>query len=47
MVKKFADNGTETVFAVHGENTEGFAEWIGEELGVEAKAPANGERMYV
>ena len=47
VVKKFADNGTETVFAVHGENTQGFAEWIGERLGVEAKAPANGDRIYV
>ena len=47
VVKRFADNGTETVFAVHGENTQGFAEWIEEELGVEAKAPANGERVDV
>jgi putative mRNA 3-end processing factor len=47
VVKKFADNGTETVFPVHGENTAGFAEWIKEELEVEAKAPANGERVYV
>ncbi|MCZ7391769.1 MAG: MBL fold metallo-hydrolase [Candidatus Methanoperedens sp.] len=47
VVKKFADNGTETVFAVHGENTQGFAEWIGEELDVESKAPANGDRIYI
>jgi len=47
VVKKFADNGTETVFTVHGDNTEGFAEWIKEELGVESKAPANGDRVYV
>ena len=47
LVKRFADNGTETVFAVHGENTQGFAEWIEEVPGVEAKAPANGERVDV
>ncbi len=47
VVKRFADNGTEAVFTVHGENTQGFAQWIHEGLGVEAKAPANGERIYV
>jgi putative mRNA 3-end processing factor len=47
VVKKFADNNTETVFTVHGENTAGFAQWIEEELGVEAKAPAIGERVDV
>ncbi|MFZ2410061.1 MAG: MBL fold metallo-hydrolase [Candidatus Methanoperedens sp.] len=47
VVKKFADRGTETVITVHGDNTEGFAGWVKEELGVEAKAPANGERVVV
>jgi putative mRNA 3-end processing factor len=47
VVKKFADNGTETVFPVHGENTAGFAKWIKEELGVESKAPATGDRIYI
>ncbi len=47
VVKRFADNGTETVFAVHGENTEGFAQWIKEELGLETKAPSMGERADV
>ncbi len=47
VVKKFADKGAETVFTVHGENTHGFAKWIEEELGVEAKAPANGERISI
>jgi putative mRNA 3-end processing factor len=28
---------------MHGEKTEAFAEWILEEIGVEAYAPANGE----
>lgn len=45
VVKRFTDNGTETVITVHGENTQGFAEWIEEELGVEAKAPMIGERV--
>jgi putative mRNA 3-end processing factor len=47
VVKRFADNGTETVFTVHGENTVGFAEWIKDELGVDSKAPANGDRVDV
>ena len=47
LVRKFAGSGTETVFAVHGENTQGFAEWIEEVPGVEAMAPANGERVDV
>ncbi len=47
VVKRFTDNGTEIVITVHGENTQGFAEWIKEELGVEAKAPAIGERVDV
>ncbi len=45
VVKRFADKGTETVITVHGDNTEGFAEWIKEELGVNAIAPENGERV--
>ncbi len=47
VVKRFADNGTETVITVHGENTVGFAEWITDELGVDSKAPANGDRVDV
>lgn len=47
VVKRFADKGTETVITVHGDNTEGFAGWVKEEIGVEAKAPANGERVDV
>ncbi len=47
VVKKFADRGTETVITVHGDNTEGFAGWVKEELGVNAIAPANGERVEV
>ena len=47
LVKKFCDNGTETVFPVHGDNTQGFAEWIKEEIGVDSIAPGNGETIYI
>ncbi len=47
VVKRFCDNGTQKVFPVHGDNTEGFANWIKEELGVESTAPANGETIYI
>ncbi len=46
LVKKFCNNGTETVIPVHGDNTPGFAEWIREGMGVESIAPANGETIY-
>jgi putative mRNA 3-end processing factor len=46
VVKRVADKGAEVAFTVHGENTEGFAEWIKEEIGIEAYAPKNGE-VYV
>lgn len=47
LVKEFCDNGTEKVFPVHGDNTQGFANWIEEELGVEASAPVNGNTVYL
>ncbi|MFH1322394.1 MAG: MBL fold metallo-hydrolase [Methanobacteriota archaeon] len=47
LVKKFCDNGTETVFPVHGDNTQGFADWIKEEIGVRSTAPLNGETIYI
>ncbi len=46
LVRKVVDRGAEVVFTVHGEDTEGFANWIREELGVEAYAPKNGD-IYV
>jgi putative mRNA 3-end processing factor len=46
LVKIAAKKGVETVFTVHGENTEAFATWIEEELGIEAYAPNNGD-VYV
>uniref|UniRef100_A0A7C3VE74 MBL fold metallo-hydrolase n=1 Tax=Archaeoglobus fulgidus TaxID=2234 RepID=A0A7C3VE74_ARCFL len=45
-VKKVVDRGAEIVFTIHGEETEAFAEWIKENIGVEAYAPKNGE-IYV
>ncbi|KCZ70654.1 putative exonuclease of the beta-lactamase fold involved in RNA processing [Candidatus Methanoperedens nitroreducens] len=47
LVKKFCDNGTETVLPVHGDNTAGFANWIKEEIGVDSTAPVNGETIYI
>lgn len=43
LVKDFCKKGTERVFVMHGEKAEAFAQWISEELGVEAYAPVNGE----
>ncbi|WP_292374890.1 MBL fold metallo-hydrolase [Methanosarcina sp. UBA411] len=43
VVKDFCRKGTERVFVMHGEKTESFAQWISEEIGVDAYAPANGE----
>jgi putative mRNA 3-end processing factor len=47
MVKQFCDKGGEKVFTMHGENTEQFAQWVTDEIGVEAYAPANGEDITI
>ncbi len=47
MVKDFCNRGTERVFTMHGDNCEGFADWIKEEVGVEAHAPELGQRFTV
>ncbi|MBE0521859.1 MAG: MBL fold metallo-hydrolase [Candidatus Methanoperedenaceae archaeon] len=47
VVRKFCDNGTQTVLPVHGDNTEEFARWISEEFGVRSVAPANSETIYI
>ncbi|SFM58804.1 MBL fold metallo-hydrolase [Methanolobus profundi] len=47
MVKDFCDRGTQRVFTMHGDNCEGFADWIKEEIGVEACAPELGERFTI
>ncbi|WP_407356844.1 MBL fold metallo-hydrolase [Methanolobus sp. WCC5] len=45
MVKDFCDRGTEYVFTMHGDDCEGFADWVKEETGVQAFAPQLGERF--
>ena len=47
IVKEFCDRGTEHVFAMHGEEAEGFAQWIRDEMDVDAHAPELGERFTV
>jgi len=49
IVNHFCRNGTETVFAMHGDgqNTKDFAEWVSETHGVSAYAPGNGETYVV
>ncbi len=47
IVNEFCDNGTENVFTMHGEDAESFAQWITEEIGVNAHAPELGERITV
>lgn len=47
MVKEFCDKGGEKVFTMHGENTEQFAQWVTDEVGVEGYAPANGEEITI
>ncbi len=46
-VKRVVDKGADVVFTIHGEETEKFAEWIKEELGVEAYAPKNGDVFVI
>ncbi|WP_292485516.1 MBL fold metallo-hydrolase [Methanohalobium sp.] len=43
LVKDFCDRGTERVITMHGDNSEGFARWIENEIGVETYAPSNGD----
>jgi putative mRNA 3-end processing factor len=45
LVRDFCDRGTETVYTMHGDDAEGFAQWIMDEIGVEAYAPATGETL--
>ncbi len=47
MVRDFCDRGTENVFTMHGDNCEGFADWIKEEIGVKAFAPETGQRFSI
>ena len=36
-----------SVFDMHGEHTQDFADWINEEVGIEAHAPVNGDEFIV
>lgn len=47
IVRSFCDRGTEHVFAIHGDDSAGFAEWIRNETGVDAHAPELKERFTV
>jgi len=47
LVKDVCDKGCEIVFTMHGENTEQFAGWIKESIGVDAYAPQNGDVFFV
>ncbi len=47
IVRSFSDRGTEHVFTMHGEDTEGFAEWVRNETGLDAHAPQLGDRFTV
>jgi putative mRNA 3-end processing factor len=47
IVTDFCDRGTEHVFTMHGEDTEGFAEWIRNETGADAQAPQLGDHFTV
>jgi putative mRNA 3-end processing factor len=47
VVKNLCRKGTERVFVMHGDKTESFAQWISEEIGVDAYVPANGELFAI
>lgn len=46
-VERVVRKGAEVVFTIHGENCEGFANWIKESLGVDAYAPKNGDVFVI
>lgn len=47
VVDVFCRNGTEYVFAVHGDRSEEFAKWIRENYGCDAFAPTMGEEFVL
>ncbi|WNY27116.1 MBL fold metallo-hydrolase [Methanolapillus ohkumae] len=47
FTKSFCKNGVEKVFCIHGDDTPGFAEWIIENVGVDAYAPEIGNRFSI
>jgi len=46
-VRRVVNRGAEIVFTIHGEEPENFADWIKEELGVQAYAPKNGDIFVI
>jgi putative mRNA 3-end processing factor len=46
-VRRVVDRGAEVVFTIHGEDSEGMAEWIRAELGVQSYAPKNGDVFVI
>ncbi len=46
-VKRVVKRGADVVFTIHGEETEAFASWIRENLGVDAYAPKNGDIFVI
>ncbi|AEH60566.1 RNA-metabolising metallo-beta-lactamase [Methanosalsum zhilinae DSM 4017] len=47
IVKDFCDRGTETIFTMHGEQSEQFSQWINQEIGVDTYAPENGSSYRI
>lgn len=47
FVRNAVKKGAETIFTVHGEKCGDFANWIRENLGVEAYAPRNGDIFVI
>ncbi len=46
-VRRVVKKGADVVFTIHGEETEAFASWIRENLGVDAYAPKNGDIFVI
>ncbi len=46
-VRRVVKRGADIIFTIHGEETEAFASWIRENLGVDAYAPKNGDIFVI
>jgi putative mRNA 3-end processing factor len=46
-VERVVDKGAEVVFTLHGEESEAFAGWIRDNLGVQAYSPKNGDIFVI
>ncbi|MFV9629818.1 MAG: MBL fold metallo-hydrolase [Methanosarcinales archaeon] len=47
IVQQQVDGGCENVICVHGDNTDGFASWINENLEVNAISPVNTDHIHI